>query len=95
MVKIDHILKLARIEIDEKEKKQIEKDFLAILKFVKEIEKVKAEGNVKPMSYPVEVYNVMREDKPTKSQDKEEKAKKLIKLAPDKKDNYIKVKQVL
>lgn len=93
MVKIDHILKLARIEIDEKEKKQIEKDFLAILKFVKEIEKVKAEGNVKPMSYPVEVYNVMREDEVKKN--KKEKDNKLIKLAPDKKDNYIKVKQVL
>lgn len=93
-MKIDKILKLARIEIEEEEKKQIEKEFLAILDFIKEIEKIDI-SNVKPMNYPQEIYNVMREDKENQKENQKMKRKKLLNAAPDTKDNYIKVKQVL
>jgi aspartyl-tRNA(Asn)/glutamyl-tRNA(Gln) amidotransferase subunit C len=93
-IEIENILKLARIEIDEKEKKEIEKDFFSILKFVEKIEKVKTEG-VKPMSYPIEVYNVMREDKKTNDKNQIVNSKKLISAAPETKDGFVKVKSIL
>lgn len=91
---IDHILKLARIEIKKEEKKSFEKDFSSILDFVKKIEKLKIK-EINKIDYPAEIYNVMREDKIEKIKDKEKNAKKLIDTAPDKKENYIKVKEIL
>lgn len=94
-MKIDKVLKLARIEINPEEKEQLEKDFSSILNFIKEIEKVDI-SRVKAMSYPQEIYNVMREDVIDQTiEDKKKTAKKLINLAPEKKDNYLKVKKVL
>lgn len=92
---INHILKLARLEIEKKEKNNLEKDFSSILGFVKKIEKLNV-SNVKIMPYPIDIYNVMLEDKTSKKTKKKKKrVKKLINAAPDKKNNYIKVKQVL
>ena len=90
----NHISKLARVEIKGKEKSSIEKDFSSILDFVKKIEKLNT-GDVKPMNYPVEIYNVAREDKITNTKRKVANNKKLINSAPAKKDGFIKVKQVL
>lgn len=90
---IDRILKLARIEMSEEEKKNLEKDFSSILGFVKKLEKLNV-SNVKVMSYPIDVYNVMREDKKIKSSGKQ-KSKNLIMAAPETEKNYIKVKEVL
>ncbi len=94
---IDRILNLARLEIENEEKRGLEKDFSSILEFVKKIENLKVE-KVKPMSHPVEIFNQMREDQEYKEEDKNEKlkiAKKLINAAPEKKDNCVKVKQIL
>jgi len=94
MINIDKILTLARLEVGEKEKKKLEEDFSSILSFVKKLEKVDVK-DVKPMSYPLDIYNVMREDKTTNDKKQIEDSKKLIEAAPDKKDNYIKVKEIL
>jgi aspartyl/glutamyl-tRNA(Asn/Gln) amidotransferase C subunit len=90
-MKIDHILKLARVEIKGGEKSSIEKDFSSILGFVKKIEKLDTK-KTKPMSYPVDIYNAMREDK---IQNKKGSNKKLVDAAPETKDNLIKVKEIL
>ncbi|MDD5551869.1 MAG: Asp-tRNA(Asn)/Glu-tRNA(Gln) amidotransferase subunit GatC [Candidatus Pacebacteria bacterium] len=93
---IDHILKLARIEIKKEDKKSFEKDFSSILDFVKKIEKLKIKKTDK-IYYPAEIYNVMREDKARQEtrNKKQGTKKKLIDAAPDKKENYIKVKEIL
>ena len=105
-MKIEHILKLARVQIKGAEKDSIEKDFSSIINFVKKIEKLET-NKVKPMSYPVDIYNAVREDKtingkksrskvgtPTEASEQMTNNKKLIDAAPDKKDNYVKVKEV-
>lgn len=88
---INRILKLSRLEVGEKERKNLEKDFSSILGLVKKLEDVDVK-NVKPMSYPVDIYNAMREDKET---NKISNSKELINAAPDKKDGFVKVKSVL
>lgn len=92
---IDRILKLARLEIDNNEKEKLKKDFSSILGFVEKLEKLDV-SNVKPMSYPIDIYNEMREDEIKQTtDDKRKTAKKLIDAAPNKKDDYIKVKEIL
>lgn len=93
-MKIDHILKLARIKIKGEEKNTFEKDFSSILGFVKKIEKIDTK-KIKAMSYPVDIYNAMREDEITNNQRQIANNKKLIDAAPEKKDNFIKVKEIL
>lgn len=92
---IDHILKLARIEIGKKEKKDLKKEFSLILNFVNKLKEVDIR-NVKPMAYPINLKNVMREDTlPPALPKKEKMGEKLLKLAPKIKNQYIKVKEVL
>jgi len=60
---IDHILKLARLEISEEEKNNLEKEFSSILNFVKKIEEIKInekEGHV--INNSEGLKNVVRED---------------------------------
>jgi aspartyl-tRNA(Asn)/glutamyl-tRNA(Gln) amidotransferase subunit C len=91
---IDRILQLARIQTSKEEKQNLEKDFSSILDFVKKLETADVK-DVKPMAYPVELYNVMREDKEKRTNNDQQKTKKIIDAAPETKDGYIKVKQVL
>jgi len=60
-MKIDHILKLSRLKVKGKEKKELEKEFSSILNFVKKLKELEVK-NVKPMTYPIELKNILRED---------------------------------
>ena len=89
---IEHILKLSRLKLPEKEKEKIEKEFSAVLKFVKKIQDVDV-SMVEPLKHIEEIKNIIREDEEVEK--KEEKNQKLVNLAPDKKESYIKTKQIL
>ncbi|HOK35258.1 MAG TPA: Asp-tRNA(Asn)/Glu-tRNA(Gln) amidotransferase subunit GatC [Candidatus Pacearchaeota archaeon] len=95
-MEIDHILKLARLEVSKEEKQHLEKDFSSILEFVKTLDEVKI--NKEELKKQKGGFkNVMRKDE-TKLKVKNEKLKmseKLIKSAPETKDGYIKTKQIL
>ncbi|MFH0987575.1 MAG: Asp-tRNA(Asn)/Glu-tRNA(Gln) amidotransferase subunit GatC [Patescibacteria group bacterium] len=93
-MKVDHILALARVKIKEKEKEKLEKEFSAILNFVEKLKEVNIQ-NVKPMSYPMNLQNVFRDDKLSKEDDLEGGVDKLLKLAPSVENRRIRVKQVL
>jgi len=93
-MKIDHILTLARLEIKGKEKKELEKEFSSILDFVKKLQELDVH-NVKPMTYPTELKNILREDKTSQAIAPSRQAQKLLDLAPTVKGRYVKVKQVL
>jgi aspartyl/glutamyl-tRNA(Asn/Gln) amidotransferase C subunit len=47
-------------------------------------------SKVEPTSHPFSLENVVREDEP-----KKDKCADLVEMAPDKKDNYVKVKSIL
>lgn len=89
---VQHVAKLARLNMTKKEEEKFVKELSLILGYVDKLKEVNVD-KVQPTSHPFEIENVMREDF---SREKEEGiAKKLIDAAPAQKDNYIKVKTVL
>ena len=88
---VEHIAKLARLELTEAEVVKMQKDLSEILDYFDLLKKapsasVKSYGELKKV-------NVLRRDE-AKPRDAE-LAEKLIAAAPGKKDNYIKVKTIL
>ena len=86
-----HVAKLARIALSQEEKRKFQKELSAILDFVKKLKEVDVSG-VEPSFHSIPLKNVMREDE-AKPKTKEE-VKKLIKLMPETRDDYLKVKSV-
>ena len=87
---VEHIAKLARLELSAKEMGKIKKELSSILDYMEILKEVNING-VKPTSHSIEVKNVMREDKSFNSGI----SKELVEMAPAKKENYLKVKSVL
>jgi aspartyl-tRNA(Asn)/glutamyl-tRNA(Gln) amidotransferase subunit C len=85
---IEKLSELAKIELTEKEKKELLKDVDSILNYVKVIEKVEA----KDEEAEYDNKNVWRED-----EDREVFYDKdlIIEQFPDKEDGYMKVKKIL
>lgn len=89
---INHIAKLARLGLSQKEKEELKKDLPNILKFVDKLNEVKVD-RIDPTAQVTGLENVVRQDKgKAKSQQETEK---LLKLAPKSKDRYVKVKTIL
>ncbi|MCD1293816.1 Asp-tRNA(Asn)/Glu-tRNA(Gln) amidotransferase GatCAB subunit C [Methanocella sp. CWC-04] len=68
---VEHISKLACIDISEKEKELFEKQFNSILDYFKELDGVNTE-NVEPTYHVIGLNNVFREDEATESLSHEE-----------------------
>jgi aspartyl-tRNA(Asn)/glutamyl-tRNA(Gln) amidotransferase subunit C len=88
--KVKHIAKLARLSLTEKEIERMQKDLAKILDYV---DKLKEVDISKTKTFSMELENVFRKDF-AESQELIE-SQKLIEMAPEKKENYIKVKSVL
>lgn len=86
---VEHVAKLARLELTEEEKIKYSKQLGDILKYVNELNEVNTEG-VEPMSYPLPLENVMREDEVKCEISKEE----LLKNAPEEEDGFFKVPKI-
>jgi aspartyl/glutamyl-tRNA(Asn/Gln) amidotransferase C subunit len=56
---VDHLAKLARIQMSDDEKKELQKDLLSILGFIKQIQEVTDKAEPVLLAH----RNVMREDK--------------------------------
>jgi len=87
---IEHIAGLARIGLDEKELKKYSKDISSILDWIEQLKEVDVEG-VEPTAHITGLENVSREDKAADFENK----KSIVKLFPEEKDNYDKVKSIL
>ncbi|KPJ57276.1 glutamyl-tRNA amidotransferase [Parcubacteria bacterium DG_74_2] len=85
-----HIAKLARLGLKEKEIEKMQKELSLILDY---FDKLKEADVSKVDSVSSKFENVFREDF-TKTKEIEEK-KKLFGMAPEKKENYFKVKSIL
>lgn len=86
---VEHVAKLARLELDEDEKVKFSKQLGDILKYVEQMNKVDT-SNVEPMSHAIPVVNVMREDKVVTEQTKDE----LMANAPAKEDGFFRVPKI-
>lgn len=92
---IEHLAKLARIELAPAEKEKFTKDLGNLLDHFKELQSVNTD-KIQPMTGGTELNNVFRKDEElfrTKEEKDNERAN-IIKSFPDEKDEFLKVPQV-
>lgn len=86
---VEHVAKLARLELNEEEKEKFSKQLGDILKYVEQMNEVDTTG-VEPMSHAIPMVNVMREDVVVIENTKEE----LMANAPLKEDGFFRVPKI-
>ena len=90
---VKHIAKLARLGLSEKEIGKYQKELSSILDYIEKLKEVDVSGT-EPTSHPLKVENVTRKDG-GKTEARSANSKSLLEMAPDKKEGYVKVKQIL
>jgi aspartyl-tRNA(Asn)/glutamyl-tRNA(Gln) amidotransferase subunit C len=87
---VKHIAELARLKFSEDELQNYTHQLNEILGYMEKLNELDT-SNVEPLSYPVEMTNVFREDIAVPSVSAEE----ALKNAPDKDDKFFKVPKVI
>ncbi|MBQ6516519.1 Asp-tRNA(Asn)/Glu-tRNA(Gln) amidotransferase subunit GatC [bacterium] len=86
---VEHVAKLARLELTEEEKETYTKQLGDVLKYVEQMNEVDT-SNVEPMAHPIDFVNVMRDDKVYYEQTKEA----LMQNAPEEENGFFKVPKI-
>lgn len=86
---VEHVAKLARLELTEEEKEKYSKQLGAILDYAQQMNEIDTEG-VEPMTTAIPIVNVMREDVVVCPHTKEE----LMANAPLKEDGFFRVPKI-
>ena len=86
---VEHVAKLARLELTEDEKELYTKQLGDVLKYVDQMNEVDT-SNVKPMTQVIDFVNVMRDDKVVYELTKEE----LMANAPEVENGFFKVPKI-
>ena len=86
---VEHVAKLARLELTEEEKEKFTKQLGDVLKHVEAMNEVDT-SNVEPMAHAIDFVNVMREDVPHQEISKEA----LMSTAPDEENGFFKVPKI-
>lgn len=86
---VEHVAKLARLELTEEEKVKFTKQLGDVLVHVNQMNEVDT-SNVEPLSHAVEFSNVMREDEVRYDCTKEQ----LMMNAPDEENGFFKVPKI-
>lgn len=86
---VEHVAKLARLELTDAEKELYTKQLGDVLKYVEQMNEVDT-SDVKPMTQVVDFCNVMREDVPNLEISKEA----LMSNAPDEENGFFKVPKI-
>jgi aspartyl-tRNA(Asn)/glutamyl-tRNA(Gln) amidotransferase subunit C len=87
---VEKIANLARLYLSEDEKKKLSKELSVILEYMAKLNELNT-STVKPLSHPLDLKNVYREDQLGESLSTAE----ALKNAPDKTDKYFKVPKVI
>lgn len=87
---VENLAELAKIELEEDEKREILSDMKGILEYVKQIEEVKED--VQHSVLDTSNYNIWREDK---IEPREFSHELITKQFPDSQDGFLKVKKIL
>ena len=86
---VEHVAKLARLELSEEEKAKFSKQLGDIIKYVEQMNTIDTTG-VEPMSHAIPIVNVMREDVVVQEHTKDE----LMSNAPSKEDGFFRVPKI-
>jgi len=89
---VQHIAKLARLGLKEKEVEKYQKELSSILDYFEKLKEVDI-SKIEPTSHSIAAENVIREDEVKREQ--RAKNKKLLELAPKTKNGHLKVKSIL
>jgi len=87
---VKKIATLSRIELSEAEVEKFQKELSTVLDYVEELKSVNVEG-LEEVAQVTGLVNVQREDKVVDHGNREE----ILKIAPETKDGYFKVKAIL
>jgi len=87
---VEHVAKLARLELSQEEKEKFTEQLNAILKYMDKLNELDTD-HVEPTSHVLPLVNVMREDAPRPSWPIEQ----VMKNAPDEEDGQFKVPAVI
>jgi len=87
---VEHVAKLARLHLTEKEKAKFQKQLSSILDYISQLNQVDTK-KVEPIAQITGLFNIFRKDEVEPGMPRE----KMLKNAPDKKDGFLKVKAVL
>lgn len=90
---IDHIAKLARLGLSEKEKEKLAKDLSGILDYMNKLNEVDTK-RVEPTAQVTGLVNVFRKDDNPHDLDAE-KIKRIIGQASEREGNFVKTKPIL
>ena len=88
---VKHIAKLARLGLTEKEIEKFQKDLSSIFDYIEKLKEVDVSG-IEPTSHSIKVENITRDDV---RQESKVESKKLMDLAPETKEGYLKTKSIL
>lgn len=86
---VEHVAKLARLELTEEEKVMFTGQLGDVLSHVEKMNEVDTTG-VEPMNHPIDFVNVMREDEKIYENTREE----LMQNAPDVEGEFFKVPKI-
>lgn len=86
---VEHVAKLARLELTEDEKEKFTRQLGDVLKYVDQMNEVDT-SNVEPLSHPIDFVNVMRDDVVKYEQTKEA----LMQNAPDEENGFFRVPKI-
>ncbi len=86
---VEHVAKLARLELTEEEKEKFTRQLGDVLKYVDQMNEVDT-SNVEPLSHPIDFVNVMRDDVVKYEQTEEA----LMQNAPDEEDGFFRVPKI-
>jgi aspartyl-tRNA(Asn)/glutamyl-tRNA(Gln) amidotransferase subunit C len=85
-----HIAELAHLKLKEDEIEKFQRDLNQILEYVDKLNELDTE-NVEPLSHPLPLINVMRDDRLKESVERD----KALKNAPDATEEFFKVPKVI
>lgn len=87
---VKRIAKLAKLNLSEEEEISFQKELSSILDYMDKLNEIDT-NDVEPLSHPIPVENIFREDKVEKSISREE----ALKNAPDATEEFFKVPKVI
>jgi aspartyl-tRNA(Asn)/glutamyl-tRNA(Gln) amidotransferase subunit C len=87
---VEHVAKLARLQLTDEELARYEKQLAAILDYIAKLEKLDLSG-AEPLVHPAESANVFRDDLPRPSLPRSE----ALRNAPEKTDDFFIVPKVV
>jgi len=86
---VEHVAKLARLELQEDEKDKLVEQFSNILEYFNQLSEVDTDG-IEPMAHAIPIVNVMREDKSETVITRDE----IMKNAPLEEEGFFKVPKI-